>query len=85
VVRDWFWTVTYHLCQNTCFVFLEKLRPWIIKVDDDAASLAKVYLYVARRVLAQAMGHTDPGSRAPERRGLLGRQRFFRLFYFMVM
>ena len=25
----------YHLCQNTCFVCLEKLRPWIIKVDDD--------------------------------------------------
>jgi len=25
----------YHLCQNTCFVFWKKLRPWIIKVDDD--------------------------------------------------
>ena len=25
----------YHLCQNSCFVFLEELRPWIIKVDDD--------------------------------------------------
>ena len=27
------------------------------------------------------MGHTDPGSRAPERRALSGRQRFFQLFY----
>jgi len=24
-----------HLCQNTCLVFLEKLRPRIIKVDDN--------------------------------------------------
>ena len=75
----------YHLCQNTCFCFLGEVKAldyqsrwqWMI-----AASLAKVCLYIARHVLAKAMGRTDPGSRAPERRGLSGRQRFFQLFLF---
>ena len=26
------------MCQRTWFVFLEKSRPWIIKVDDDGLS-----------------------------------------------
>ena len=34
-VLDGFGHGAYHVCQHTWFVFLEKSRPWIIKVDDD--------------------------------------------------
>jgi len=88
VVRGRFRTWGLSSVSKHLLCFLEEVKAldyqsrwrWIM-----AASLVKVCPYVALRVLAQAMGHTDPGSCAPERRGLSGRQRFFRLFYFMVM